>query len=233
MGIEHEYMLNTFVSSINKIGWKRIKKQHSSITGITDIIFNKENKVLYTEIKPSISLSDMWSGIGQTLRVLVEPDKNVLSILVCPEEISNIAKEIFNIINSKRIGLISFDKNITNFKIIIPCWKETSNIITAVNEKELLIYERTNRECQVNLLEKIFSIKSKKEELIIDYEELLNIVKEESFIENKKDLVKQLNKFGIHSSIQIIKDSKSGMDIMRRVYRINKKDIYTMLTMIK
>lgn len=229
MSIEHEYVLNKFALSMNNIGWKRTKKQHNSIIGITDVILKKNNQTLYAEIKPIISLSDIWSGIGETLRVLVEPDENVLSILVCPEELSSIAKDIFSILNSKRIGLITFDKDITNFKIIISCWNEKENTITVIDEETMFKYEKREKINQIKLLRKLFSIEPEKREIIIECEKLLNIVKEEYFIENKKELTLQMGKFGLKCLNFLEKDSKSGIDIKKRGYRFSKKYIKDIL----
>jgi hypothetical protein len=124
-----EYML---VPYLKERGWSLCKATNLYSGGIPDAVYiNKNNQKLYIEIKPKNEI--IWSGIGQTIRVLAEPDKTIFTALVCHKSISHVVEEIFTSIESKRLGIIEYD-DAHNFNTILSYWDLTKKMIDRTNE---------------------------------------------------------------------------------------------------
>ena len=110
-------------------GWKREHSNHNLVIGgISDEVFvSEDNQELHAEVKPeNIGVNVIWLGIGQTVRVLAEPNRELKTILVCFIKHAEVAKKVLLAINSKMIGLLAYDQN-GEFIPVINVWGTRDN----------------------------------------------------------------------------------------------------------
>ncbi len=147
-------------------GWKREHSNHAlALGGISDEVFVSEDKQeLHAEVKPEkIGISEIWNGVGETIRILAEPNRKLKSILVCPARHAELAKKVLLVVNSDMIGLLVYNQD-CEFIPVINIWGTRDNSwitedesskskmhrdelgISFVNE-ENITYGKTKLEC--------------------------------------------------------------------------------------
>jgi len=190
-------------------GWKQnTLGSHAILGGISDEIFtNEDEQELHAEVKPSnANISEVWKGVGQTLRILGNP--NLRTILVCSEIYSVEIEKLFRLINTDRVGLLVYDSN-GIFVPILDIWKtmDAKWLINTEDEEKIKRLEvhklnrihRTNEESSA-ILGELLKLVEEKETTSFRPEEMLQYLHRFPF-NSKRDLAISMKRIGLQTRV--------------------------------